>query len=535
MALIITDLKQPLEVADVQLNQIAANYCGVPQRAITALRIVRRSLDARRKNDIHFRVNVRVEIDPNTEKQLLKRGDAHIVQEEQRHPQEPAFGTKSLRGRVVVVGLGPGGLFAAYQLAKYGYRPLVIERGKSMDERVRDVEQYWGGHGLVPDSNVMFGEGGAGTFSDGKLTTRIKDPRSAECLEILEQCGAPSSIGVDAKPHIGTDHLRQVVKNLRQKIEALGGEVRFSTTLSGFETDADGISSVVLNTACGTERIETNAVLLAIGQGARDTYRMLHEKGVAMAPKPFAVGVRVEHPQELINRAQFGTFWDHPRLGAAEYRLTGKSGTRGVYTFCMCPGGLVVASASERGQVVVNGMSNHARDAKNANSAVVVQVFPEDFGPDALDGVRFVEKLEQDAFRLGGGHDLAPAAAYGDFRQHRATKRFSNVEPSYRPGVMGTNLWRCLPAFVAQGVSDGISAFGRQLRGYDMPDAVLTAVESRTSAPLRILRGEDGQSVSHIGLYPIGEGAGYAGGIVSAAVDGMAAAEQVAIRFAPTI
>ncbi len=535
MAFVITDLKQPLEATDAELNRIAANYCGIPERAMQSLRIVRRSLDARRKNDIHFRVNVRVEIDPATEQQLLRRNDAHIVREEAPRLEPLLLGTRQLRGRVIVAGLGPGGLFAAYQLAKYGYRPLIVERGKAMDERVRDVEQYWCGHGLEPDSNVMFGEGGAGTFSDGKLTTRIKDPRSADCLEILQKCGAPSSIGVDAKPHIGTDLLREVVKNLRKKIETLGGEVRFSTALTGFETDANGITTAILHTSAGDERMETNAILLAIGQGARDTYRMLYDKGVAMAPKPFAVGVRAEHPQELVNRAQFGTFFDHPRLGAAEYRLTAKSGTRGVYTFCMCPGGLVVAAASHQGQVVVNGMSNHARDAKNANSAIVVQVFPEDFGQDALDGVRFAEHLEQAAFQLGGGQDAAPAARYADFRQHRATKRFSAVAPSYRPGVTGADLWQCLPEFVAQGVADGMAAFGRQLRGYDLPDAVLTAVESRTSAPLRILRGEDGQSVSHPGLYPIGEGAGYAGGIVSAAVDGMASAEQVMLRFAPTI
>ena len=450
--------------------------------------------------------------------------------------EEPfAFGTKEPEGRIVVVGLGPAGLFAAWTLAKHGYRPLVIERGKPIDERVKDVHRYWSGsiREPDPDSNVAFGEGGAGTFSDGKLTTRIRDPHIDGVLKTLIDCGAPEEIGYLAKPHIGTDRLRETVHTLRSRIEQAGGEVRFSTTLKDFRTLDGRISHVLLAHGETTVWEPCAALILAIGHGARDTARILFDKGVSMAPKAFAIGVRAEHPQSLINQSQYGPMANHPRLGAAEYRLTAKSGERGVYTFCMCPGGQVVASASGPEQVVVNGMSNFARDGKNANAAVVVQITPDDFGTHPLDGLRYLDRLERETFRLGGADGCAPASTVGAFLRDEVSKPSQSVSPTYRPGVRYTRLSDCLPDFTAAGIRNGIRAFGRQLKGYDMEEAVLTAIESRTSSPLRILRDEGMESVTHKGLYPVGEGAGYAGGIVSAAVDGVKAAETVMRIFAP--
>ncbi len=528
---LIRNIRRELDASDEAFVSSCRKKWGIPQDEPLKLRIVRQALDARKKQDICFVVHAEITVPSRIAKRLLsdRKLDAEAIV---REPDlQPAFGTKSPDGRIVVVGLGPGGLFAAWQLAKYGYRPLVIERGKPIDERVRDVERYWSGGALDHESNVAFGEGGAGTFSDGKLTTRIKDAKIDAVAEQLIRCGAPEEIAYLAKPHIGTDRLRTVVKTMRSEIERLGGEVRFSTRLCGIRTEDGALKTIEAEHGGQRETIPCAALILAIGQGARDTYRMLFDAGVAMAPKAFAVGVRAEHPQELVNRSQYGDFWQHPRLGAGEYRLTGKSGTRGVYTFCMCPGGCVVASASGENQIVVNGMSNFARDGENANAAVVVQVGPEDFGTHPLDGLRFQERLEADAYRLGGGN--APACTIGDYFDHRKTTRFGSVHPTYRPMPVGANLWDCLPEFVAAGVADGLKSFGRQLKGYDLPDAVLTAVESRTSSPLRILRGADRQSVSCKNLYPVGEGAGYAGGIVSAAVDGWHAAEAVMALFRP--
>ena len=526
---LIRNIRRELDASDEAFFASCRKKWGLAPDEPVAFRIVRQAIDARKKQDICFVVHVTATAEGKTIKRLLrdKKLGAELLPEQKELPF--VFGTEPPKGRIVVVGLGPGGLFAAWQLAKNGYRPLVLERGRPIDERVRDVEAYWQSGSLDPESNVAFGEGGAGTFSDGKLTTRIKDAKIDGVTAQLIECGAPAEIAYLAKPHIGTDRLRMVVKTMREQIAALGGEVRFSAKLSGIRT-ADGELKAIRVFENGREEtVPCAALLLAIGQGARDTYEMLFDAGIAMAPKAFAVGVRAEHPQALINRSQFGDFFDHPRLGAASYNLTGKSGARGVYTFCMCPGGKVVASASGEGQAVVNGMSDYARDGENANAAVVVQVGPEDFGDHPLAGMRFQEKLEQDAFRLGLG--VAPASRVADFMQRQKTVAFGAVRPTYRPGVTGANLWECLPDFVAEGIADGLVQFGRQLKGYDMGDAVLTAVESRTSSPLRILRGPDRQSVSCRGLYPIGEGAGYAGGIVSAAVDGWHAAEAVMARF----
>jgi uncharacterized FAD-dependent dehydrogenase len=379
----------------------------------------------------------------------------------------------------------------------------------------------------------MFGEGGAGTFSDGKLTSRSKDARGDDVLSTLVHFGAPEEIAVSAKPHIGTDRLRSVVSNLRKEIERLGGEVHFGAKLNGISFTKGAVSRVLFTQNGAEESADCAALVLAIGQGARDTYQMLFDSGVMMAKKPFAVGLRIEHAQSMIDSAQYGVFAGHPRLGAAEYRLTAQNGDRGVYTFCMCPGGSVIASASSRDEVVVNGMSNLARNAENANAAIVVQVRESDLPEDALAGMRFQKEMERAAFLAGGADGAAPASTVGTFLKRSKPVGFGGVKPSYRPGVKPVDLWSVLPSFVSKGIADGVVAFGRQLIGFDDADTVLTGVETRTSAPLRILRGETMESVFCAGLYPVGEGAGYAGGIVSAAIDGMKAAERIVSLFAP--
>ncbi len=529
------NLRRELDATD---ESFAASCCaklGVARDALTRVRIVRQSLDARKKQDIFYCIHAELTLTDAAAKRVLKNQKLGAEPVKPAQAEMPSFGSKPQDGRILVVGLGPAGLFAAWTLAKFGYHPLVIERGRPMDERVKDVERYWSGRipEPDPDSNVAFGEGGAGTFSDGKLTTRIRDPHIDGVLQTLIDCGAPEEIGYLAKPHIGTDRLRETVKALRARIIEAGGEVRFSTTLSDLRTTDGQVTHALLRQGDRQTWERCSALILAIGHGARDTARMLYDKGVSMAPKAFAIGVRAEHPQSLINESQYGPMANHPRLGAAEYRLTARSGERGVYTFCMCPGGQVVASASGAEQVVVNGMSNFARDGVNANAAVVVQISPEDFGPHPLDGLRYLDRLERDTFVLGGADGCAPASTVGAFLRDEISGSSRSVSPTYRPGVRYTRLSECLPDFAAAGIREGLLAFGRQLKGYDMEDAILTAVESRTSSPLRILRDEGMQSVSHPGLYPVGEGAGYAGGIVSAAVDGVKAAEAVMRIFAP--
>lgn len=530
MLLTATDLSLPFNADEAALPLLLSSYLRIPSDEILSLRVVKRSLDARDKADIRFIYTVNFELSKENLKRAAALGLKNIGRAPEREVSEPVFGSEPQPSPVVVVGLGPAGLFAAYELARLGYKVIVIERGKPIDERKADVDSFFACAALNENSNIMFGEGGAGTFSDGKLTTRIKDPRAKTVLDTLVRFGAEPNIAVDAKPHIGTDVLSKIVLNMRRAVEELGGEVRFNSIMTDFAAKDGRIASVTVN---GGERIECCAAVLAVGQAARDTYRLLLAKGVELIPKPFAVGVRVEHPQSFIDRSQFGKFAGHPRLGAAEYRLTGKSGSRGVYTFCMCPGGVVVGSSSGKGQVVTNGMSYHARDGKNANSAVIVQVNPDDFGKDPLGGMVFQEKLEQAAFRLGGGDYSAPAMRLGDFLSGKAPSGFGGVSPTYRPNTVNRDITKCMPPVIAKGIREGFGAFARQIRGFDMYDAVLTAIESRSSAPVRISRDEAGEATRLRGLYPVGEGAGYAGGIVSAAVDGLRAAERIAAKFKP--
>ena len=526
-------LRRSLDDTEDSFRLSAARQLGVDPKEMGELRILRQAVDARKKGDVFFSVHVVAELPARAARRVLADKNRHAQLWQPMEALSSVQGEKPLNGRVVVVGMGPGGLFAGWLLAREGYSPLVIDRGKAIDQRVRDVEQYWLTGRADPESNPLFGEGGAGTFSDGKLTARSKDPRCATVLDAFLACGAPGEIGVLSKPHVGTDRLREVVQNLRGQIVSLGGEVRFSTRLERIHMQNGRLQAVTLIQNGVPERVDCAALILAIGQGARDTYRYLFDSGFAMAPKPFAVGVRAEHPQSLINESQYGAFARHPKLGAADYKLTAQAGGRGVYSFCMCPGGLVVGAGAGTGQMVVNGMSNFDRAGENANAALVVQVFPEDFGGGALDGMAFQQRLEQAAWDLGGGEGVAPACRLEDFLAERGTARFGVVRPTFRPGVTGADLSRCLPSFVSSALREALMTFARQIRGFDLPDAVLTAVESRTSAPVRLLRGEDGQSISHPGVYPVGEGAGYAGGIVSSAVDGLRAAEAIISQFRP--
>ena len=478
--------------------------------------LLKKSLDARKKNDIHWVIAAEVHPDAGW-------------RQPRREPAPPVIQDPP---RVMVVGAGPGGLMAALTLARAGYRPTVIERGRPVEDRARDVERFWRTGVLDTGSNVQFGEGGAGAFSDGKLTTGIKDPRIQGVLRDFVDAGAPEEILYLAKPHVGTDRLRTMVRNLRETILSLGGTFRFETTFSGVTAERGRLRAALLQDAAGRETEEAcDALILAIGHSARDTFERLRLDGLRMEPKPFSAGVRIEHPQELIDRSQYGRARDG--LPAADYKLAVHlQDGRGVYTFCMCPGGYVVAAASEEGCVVTNGMSYYDRAAENANSALLVSVTTEDtaqyarFAGDPLAGVAFQRSLERAAFEAGGGGYRAPAQRVEDFLLRRTGTGFGAVRPSYAPGVTPASLDRVLPGFVADSLRAALPMFGRKLKGFDLPDAVLTGVESRSSSPVRILRDENMQS-NVAGIYPCGEGCGYAGGITSAAVDGVKCAEAV--------
>jgi len=534
MPIILNELKIPLTADASSLSSYAARALALSQSSIRSLRVVRISLDARKKSDIFFRYALELELSPKEEKRLLAKGNLNILRAEEFNGELSIHpGAEEPRGAVIVVGLGPAGLFAAHLLAEYGYKPIVIERGKAISERKADVERFWSEGTLDEESNLMYGEGGAGSFSDGKLTTRIKDGRVHYVLSTLANFGAPEEIRVMAKPHVGTDRLAITVENMRKSIVSMGGEIRFGTRFEGLLTEAGELKAIRVKKNGMEERIPCCACILGIGQGARDTYRRLHEEGIELSPKPFAVGVRIEHPRTMIDKAQYGEFAGHPRLGAAEYRISAQAFGRGVYSFCMCPGGLVVASSSSEGEVVTNGMSYYARDAENSNAAIVVQVDSRDYGTDPLEGLRFQEELEHRAYHFGGGGYAAPASRLADFLSGDKPRGFGTVNPSYRPGVTPCDLRKVLPDFVSAPLKEAFADFGRKIRDFDMGDAVMTAAETRTSSPVRILRDENGEATRCKGLYPVGEGAGYAGGIVSAAVDGLKAAERVIARFKP--
>ncbi len=479
--------------------------------------IIKESIDAREKEII---LSYTVDVSIEHEERYLKCKDVSLVK-----PVKPFEAKrKTFLHRPVIIGFGPAGMFAALTLAKAGCRPLIFERGSDVDTRSEEVEHFWKTGELNEESNVQFGEGGAGTFSDGKLTSRSKDERSVTVLKELVRFGADPKILYQAMPHIGTDVLRNVVKNLRQEVIRLGGEIHFNSKVSGFRIENKQIKAVFVQ----GKWIETEDVVLAIGHSARDTFHQLHEIGVYMEPKPFAVGVRIEHPQSLISEHQYGSYAHHPALPVASYRLTHQCEQRSVYSFCMCPGGCVVASTSQKGHLVTNGMSYAARDMENANSALLVQVFLEDVGSGLFDGMKFQEELEKKAFELGGSHYRAPAQLVGDFLKHQPSAEIKSVKPSYSNGVTLCDLHQCLPEFVTSALEEGIQAFDKKINGFAMNDAILTAVESRSTSPIRFSRSfETCQSLNTQNLYPCGEGAGYAGGIVSAAIDGIRVAEHI--------
>ncbi len=522
------DLSLPLSYGDGDVKKAAALKLGVAPEEILSWKLLRRSVDARRKSDVHFVLSVAAELRAG-EDALAAKGLAALYVP--YLPPRPQVLKAPPAVRPVVCGAGPAGLFAALKLAEAGARPLLIERGSPVEERQSDIARFRLSRRLDPDSNVQFGEGGAGAFSDGKLNTGIGDVRCRQVLHTLFAAGAPEEILWQAKPHIGTDRLPAVVFGLRRAIREAGGEVRFRTKLTDLKTAEGKLRGITVETAEGTEEWETDCLILAAGHSARDIFSLLHQKGVLIQPKPFSVGLRVEHRQALVSAAQYGSSAGHPALGAADYKLSCHlpSG-RSVYTFCMCPGGEVVAAAREPGCLVTNGMSRFARDGENANAALLCSVTPADFGSEhPLAGIEFQRKWERAAFLAGGGDYTAPAQRMGDFLRGRPSAGPGSVRPTYPLGLRWGDLEACLPGYAAAALREAVPAFDRRLRGFASPDALLTGVETRSSSPVRVVRDECGQA-SLRGLFPCGEGAGYAGGILSAAVDGLRAAEQVLER-----
>lgn len=525
MKLVISNLILSLDGPQEALKQQAAKKLGIKHQNITNFKIVKQSIDARKKPGIRLVYSISCEVDDCF--QIPGDRDIKILADSREEILLP--GSKPVEGRPLVIGTGPAGLFCGLVLAQNGYRPIIIERGQKVEERAGTVERCWNTGILDTETNVQFGEGGAGTFSDGKLTTRINDRRCEKVLEEFHRFGAPEEITYKAKPHIGTDNLKKIVANMRKEIERLGGTVLFNTKAVDVKLRDGQICGVVTST---NSTIETNAVVLAIGHSARDTFRMLYDRGVPFEQKPFSIGVRIEHPQELINTAQYGAASGHPALGAADYQLFMKGAGRTAYSFCMCPGGIVVASASEPGSIVTNGMSEYSRDRENANSALVVSVGPADFGTGhPLGGIEFQRRWERLAYAAGGSNNSAPVQRLEDFLNNR-TGRLGSVKPSYTGEARCANINECLPPYVTDCMKQSINYFDRKLRGFGMKDALLTGVETRTSSPVRIPRNDAFECMGIAGLYPCGEGAGYAGGIVSAAVDGIRIAEQIVRTYA---
>jgi uncharacterized protein len=529
----VTAIRLPLDHQADALAAATAKRLGLSRDEIDGIRVAKRSADARHRERI--RLVYTVDVETPREAQVLAQlaGDPQVGPTPDTTYRPVTHATGPVEPRPVVVGTGPCGLFAALLLAEMGLRPLVLERGKRVRERTVDTFAFWRRRELDPESNVQFGEGGAGTFSDGKLYSQVRDPKhhGRKVLTELVAAGAPEEILWQGRPHIGTFRLVKVVESLRARIESLGGEIRFRTRVDGLMLEAGRLRGLRL--ADGAE-LRADHVVLAIGHSARDTFEMLHGAGVRILPKPFSIGFRVEHPQAMIDACRYGEHAGHPALGAADYRLrhhcrgAGLEG-RTVYSFCMCPGGTVVAATSEPGRVVTNGMSQYDRSERNANAGLVVDIRPElDYPGGPLAGVALQRDLESRAFALGGSTYDAPAQLVGDLLERRASTTLGAVIPSYRPGVRLGDLRECVPELVIAAVREALPAFDRQMRGFARPDAVLTGVESRTSSPIRIPRDDGCQSESTPGLFPAGEGAGYAGGILSAAIDGIRVAEAVA-------
>jgi len=529
----LTEIKLPLDHAEGEIKAAILERLGIVADELVGYLIYKRGVDARRPKAILFVYTLDVTLRDEAAVLANFKNNPHVFIAPDTRYCFVAQAPKNLPARPVIVGLGPAGLFAGLLLAQTGFRPLILERGKAVRERTKDTFGLWRQGVLSPESNVQFGEGGAGTFSDGKLYSQIKDPRhlGRKVLEEFVKAGAPPEILYESHPHIGTFRLVGMVEKMRETILSLGGEIRFESRVDDIEIKDGGVHGVVL--ASG-ERIATNHLVLAVGHSARDTFEMLQRRGIYIEAKPFSIGFRIEHPQSLIDRARYGKNAGNPQLGAAEYRLVyHASNGRSVYSFCMCPGGTVVAAASEAGHVVTNGMSQYSRNERNANSGIVVGITPEvDYPDDALAGMALQRRWESRAYELGGSNYCAPGQLLGDFLAGKPSTQFGTVQPSYAPGVHLTDLSSALPDYVIKAIREALPAFAKQIKGYDLPDAVLTGVETRTSSPIRIKRNKDDfQSVNTKGLYPSGEGAGYAGGILSAAVDGIEVAEAVAMSM----
>jgi uncharacterized FAD-dependent dehydrogenase len=527
----VSEIKLPLNHGPDALKSALLEKLRVTARELVRFTLFKRGVDARKKQSILYAYIVDAEVADEADVLRRVRNDPHVTcTPTMEYPGATRAPSASFL-RPVVIGTGPCGLFAGLILAQAGYRPIILERGKAVRERTKDTWGLWRKSVLDPESNVQFGEGGAGTFSDGKLYSQIKDPRhlGRKVLSEFVKAGAPVDILTEAHPHIGTFRLVTMVENLRETIEGLGGEYRFGSRVADLELDdARRVGGVVL--ASG-ERIAASHVVLAPGHSARDVFQMLHDRGVDIEAKPFSIGFRIEHPQSIIDRARYGK--TIPELGAAEYRLVHHAANgRAVYSFCMCPGGTVVAATSEEGRVATNGMSQYSRKERNANAGLVVGITPEDYPGHVLAGIELQRKWESKAFEAGGRTYKAPGQRVGDFLSGRPSTELGAVAPSYRPGVHLTDLSDCLPDYAIAAIREAIPAFARQIPGFAMDDAILTGVETRTSSPIRIKRGTGFESPNTTGLYPAGEGAGFAGGILSAAVDGIKAAEAVARAIA---
>ena len=528
----IGQLKLQPNHTEQDLAQKVAKTLRISERDILEYRIKKQSIDARKKNELKYVYTIDVNV--RNEQLVLKKQKSNTITVVKEKPYcFQITGTNKMKNRPVIVGSGPAGLFCAYILAKHGYCPIVIERGAPVEERVKEIEHFWKTGVLNPESNVQFGEGGAGTFSDGKLNTLVKDVsgRNGKVLEIFVENGAPEDILYVNKPHIGTDILIDVVRNMRLQIQKWGGEIRFHSKLIDFKLQDGHLSEITVCSGDNKEIIATNVMILAIGHSARDTFEMLYKNKLPIVAKSFAVGVRVEHMQCMIDQSQYGT--EHPyQLPAASYKVTANlENGRGVYSFCMCPGGFVVNASSEVGYLAVNGMSYHARNGKNANSAIIVTVSPDDFGTEhPLSGMYFQRELEKKAYEIGNGQ--IPIQCFGDFCKNQKTEKLGQIKPQMKGQFTLANIREIFPIEIASSLEEGIKSFDRQIHGFANDDTILSGVESRTSSPIRILR-NDKLQVEETGIYPCGEGAGYAGGITSAAMDGLKVAEMIAEIYAP--
>lgn len=512
---------------NVDLKKVVAKKLKIDFNEIINYKIHKKSLDARHKPEIFYVYELDISL-KNEEKVLAKNKNKDILKTPDETYKFNITGTKKMNNRPVIIGAGPAGLFAAYILAENGYKPIVFERGEKIEDRIKTVEEFWASGKLNKNSNVQFGEGGAGTFSDGKLNTLIKDERfiMRKVYETFVECGAPEEILYLNKPHIGTDILRNVVINMRNKIISMGGEIYYNSIFNDFEIKDNKLEKIKIN----DEWLPCENLILAIGHSARDTFHLLYNKNVNMQPKPFAVGLRIEHEQEMINENQYGKNY-HKSLPPAEYKLTYTTNSgRGVYTFCMCPGGFVVNASSEGKKLVVNGMSNHARNTKNSNSAVIVTITPDDFDTHPLDGVKFQRDLESKAYKLGNGK--IPLQLFKDYMYNQKTTALGDLKPITKGEFAFANLNELFPKYINEALKEGIINFNYKIKGFANPDSLLFGVESRTSSPIRILRNEN--YISNIeGIYPCGEGAGYAGGITSSAMDGIKVAEKIASIYKP--